>query len=283
MSVKRKFRKSKKTKGKTKDNNKHKNNEKRSKIQRKTKKRVLRGGKIQTGQRIVGVRNRFSIVSLSPEKCMEFFEDINRAYPDGIPPEKLKDNTQGKADFKHCAQIIEKKFPSYEIPQVSPTSTPVPEPQEPVLEESAALTSFEETDEEREKRLAAEAVAAEEKKSQKIQEANDQVAEDSEVQTDEMSDSTQTLALSDQHQQLADKYKNLEENEENFEIREIYRNAKEYHNRISTKLWLILQEQEAEQKEANTSQVEGALQPPTPNVEHQPLELDADVPVTNES
>ena len=47
MSVKRKFRKSKKTKGKTKDNNKHKNNEKRSKIQRKTKKRVLRGGEGQ--------------------------------------------------------------------------------------------------------------------------------------------------------------------------------------------------------------------------------------------
>ena len=138
MSVKRKFRKSKKTKGKTKDNNKHKNNEKRSKIQRKTKKRVLRGGKMKTGGRIVGVRMKGSPFGLSTKECENFFEDINSVYPDGIPPEKLVDKTQGQKDFEYCSDKFKQKGLDAKIPDVSPPSTPaVLETQEPIVQENA--------------------------------------------------------------------------------------------------------------------------------------------------
>ena len=278
MSVKRKFRKSKKGKGKTKDNNnKHKNNEKRSKIQRKTKKKVLRGGRIK------GIRMKNSLLGLSTGECSDFFKNIKNQYPDnlyqsGIPPDELESQTQGKTDFEYCKKKFIQKKRDSEIPKFSPPSTPAPEPEGPVVKENAGLTSFEETDDAGEKRLEAEAVAAEEKKSQKIQEATNQVEKDSEVQTEEIpNDSAATLLLYKQHGKLAKKYVELEATEQYPEIKEIYKNAKEYHTNFSYKLWLILQERE-ETEQANTSQLEGA-----PNVEHQPSESDADADVSEKN
>jgi|688.fasta_scaffold74555_1 hypothetical protein len=282
MSVKRKFRKSKKTKGKSKSESKGKNNkynnEKRSKIQRKTKKRVLRGGKIEADGRIAGIRKRYSILPLSLDECNNFFKDITRLYSTGIPPDKLQDDTQGKTDFEYCKKKFIQNKRDSEIPKFSPPSTPAPEPEGPVVKENAGLTSFEETDDAGEKRLEAEAVAAEEKKSQKIQEASNQVEKDSEVQTEEIpNDSAATLLLYKQHGKLAKKYVELEATEQYPEIKEIYRKAKDYHNRVSSTLWLILQERE-ETEQANTSQLEGA-----PNVEHQPSESDADADVSEKN
>jgi hypothetical protein len=89
MSVKRKFRKSKKTKGKTKNNNKHKNNEKRSKIQRKTKKRVLRGGKGQY-EKVSSTRGwwarRTRNEEITQDECKELQKNIQDVKSKGNTP-----------------------------------------------------------------------------------------------------------------------------------------------------------------------------------------------------
>jgi hypothetical protein len=90
MSVKQKFRKSKKPKGKTKDNNKHKNNEKRSKIQRKTKKRVLRGGQGQnvkvSSTRGFFARRLLRNQEVTPEQCQELKTNIQSIKNQGNNP-----------------------------------------------------------------------------------------------------------------------------------------------------------------------------------------------------
>ena len=255
MSVKRKFRKSKKTKGKSKDNNKHKNNDKRSKIQRKTKKRVLRGGKIQTGQRIVGVRIKGSPFGISTEKCMRFFEKINKNHPYGIPEQELVDGTQGKTDFHYCEEKFKGTTFDWLIPQVSPPSTPHSEPQEPIIEETdeereqrlaaEAAEAAAAAAEAEEKRLAEEAAAAEaeeqrlaEKAARKIErkkEAEEQVEIDSKTTTKAGSVPRITLDRANEHNRLATKYQNLESQEEEEDIKEIYREANKYHfNAYST-------------------------------------------------
>jgi hypothetical protein len=280
MSVKQKFRKSKKTKGKSNKNKKY-NNEKRSKIQRKTKKRVLRGG------RIVGLRMKNSFLGLSTGECENFFKDIKQTYPNGIPPEELVSGTQGKTDFEYCSKKFIQKGLDDHIPEVSPPSTPAPEPEEPVVEDNAGLTeqrlaqddsrapeaplepgsSGVEVNQEAPAEAALQEEEAEAIKKRK-EEAEDQVAKDSEVQTDEMPDSTQTLALSKQHEDLAGKYEELEKNEKVSDIREIYKNAKEYHNRISSRLWIRSTEQEETEKSKTSPGEEtdapAQLQAPTP-------------------
>jgi len=290
MSVKRKFRKSKKGKGKTKDNNKHKNNEKRSKIQRKTKKRVLRGGRrdpLCPPDKVVHSQltdfERFRGKKITLEKCDALKTDIldkqSRCLTDkakkevmlcGINIEELL--TQNPVSIVRSVEEAELLGPAL---ATGDTSTDLEAAE---TEVQAAET---ETDEEREQRLAAtaEARVVEEaaRKSEKIKEAEDQVEKDSEVQTEEiLNDSNATLELSQRHEALANKYKNLEEIEEDSEIKEIYSNAKIYHNFASSRLEAISMEQkekEIETEQANTSPVVGALQPPISNVETQQLQL----------
>jgi hypothetical protein len=305
MSVKRKFRKSKKTKGKTKDNNKHKNNEKRSKIQRKTKKRVLSGGwdngtagygnyatgsvsiqqqstKVLPSQckkndkrtEVHSTRNKLARVmgrrKVSADQCNQLKKEIY-AFTN---TNQYCLSPNASQDVESCSEININVLPEMET-EIEPEA-PVPSNAGVQYNQEIAITDDSEA--------VAEAEAAEEKKSQKIHEAEYQVEEDSKVQTDEMSDSTQTLALSDQHKQLADKYKNLEEKEQDPDIKEIYSKAFLHHNLVSSRLYAIWDEQKkAEQKEANTSQVEGALQPPTPNVEVHSPESGADADVSKKT
>ena len=285
MSVKQKFRKSKKIKGKSNKNKKY-NNEKRSKIQRKTKKRVLRGG-LNTeivyenagtsDVRIRGMTGKYSLKKPLPIECERWLTNIAEIYSPKNPP-PLEIGTKGKKDFDYC----ESKVGPYT--NFSPPSTPAPEPEEPVVEDNAGLTeqrlagdnsgetldtgsSGVEVNQEAPAEAALQEEEAEAIKKRK-EEAEDQVAKDSEVQTDEMPDSTQTLALSKQHEDLAGKYEELEKNEKVSDIREIYKNAKEYHNRISSRLWIRSTEQEETEKSKTSPGEEtdapAQLQAPTP-------------------
>lgn len=313
MSVKRKFRKSKKTKGKTKDNNKHKNNEKRSKIQRKTKKRVLRGGvntelvfeNTNDGQRLRGMTGKFSILKPSIKDCSEWFKNIARVYPYPDNPPPIKPDTKAKKDFDYC----QTKVGPYT--NFSPNSTPNPELVEQEEQEAAPAASVStdqqanlegvttavattgqqgaeaeldsgdlaaimeqgytgdsaipevEKKNERVVTYDSEAAAAAETpetteaageaveetetaeaaevaatiKLEKIQKAMKQVDTD---KTDNKNIPGGTARLTniraEEHKNLASKYKELELKEEDEEIREIYMNAKEYHNRVYEKL-----------------------------------------------
>jgi hypothetical protein len=304
MSVKRKFRKSKKTKGKTKDNNKHKNNEKRSKIQRKTKKRVLRGGwdngtagygnyatgsvsiqqqstkvlpsqpsqpsqckKNDKRREVHSTRNKLARVmgrrKVSADQCNQLKKEIY-AFTN---TNQYCLSPNASQDVESCSEININVLPEMET-EIEPEA-PVPSNAGVQYNKEIVITDDSE--------VVAEAEAAEAIKMRK-EEAEDQFTADSEVQTDEMPDSTQTLALSKQHQQLAGKYEDLEKKEKVPDIKEIYSIAKEHHKKISDELFNKSQKQE-ETEQANTSQVEGALQPPTHNVEvHSPKSgADADV------
>ena len=96
------FRKSDYTKHLT--TNKHKNNEKRSKIQRKTKKRVLRGGQ---GEKVSSTRDwlakrLFRNEDITHEQCIKLRQNIQDVKSKGNTPE-LTD--RAKEDKRNCSSM----------------------------------------------------------------------------------------------------------------------------------------------------------------------------------
>jgi len=276
MSVKRKFRKSKKTKGKSNKNKKY-NNEKRSKIQRKTKKRVLRGGKGESCTRGNAVHSQLTDIDrlrgkqITHKQCIDLKTKIIKKGTTCLTRNAERElKTCGVNDINKLLQQNKQTLGSnVSEPKQVEANYAKDNSGEPLVPGSSGMevnpgAPVEKINTPAPAEAALQEEDAETIKMQKIQEAEDQVAKDSEVKTDEMPDSTQTLALSKQHEDLADKYKNLEENEQDPDIKKIYSDAKEYHNRISTKLWITYIEQEETEKSKTSPGKETDAQAPAP-------------------
>ena len=345
MSVKRKFRKSKKTKGKTKDNNKHKNNEKRSKIQRKTKKRVLRGGgdppcpsdkvvhsqltdferfrgKRITDEQCTALQNEITTKKssclthnarkevalcgidiqslLTPTKPKEQETEASTSFTYEQPalealaakaelqaaPVGVTDDSAAAAEAQAQARAAAEAKAAAEAAaaagEAAPTAVEAPRASAAVEAptEATALATAEAAAAAPETAEAAEAAAT--IKSEKIQEAIKQVEEDKKHSTKPGSVESITLNRAKTHETLASKYETLESEEKDSDIKNIYKEAKEYHLDSYNTLLTRAQEQKKEKQEKQDKEQADLLRQKELESKPSPVVAKASVPQVND-